>query len=78
LWRENVTPAKIARVALLAAAAGATNAWLCFAGIPVPVEDDPAIKWHVIPAGALHGGILALWPLVVAVGLGTWTALRSR
>jgi hypothetical protein len=35
------------------------NAWLCFAKLPVAVNGNPKLHWDVIPAGALHGAILA-------------------
>lgn len=45
---------------------GAVNAALCFANLPVPVTEKGSIlfQWHLIPAGALHGALLA----VIAVG----------
>jgi hypothetical protein len=55
-----------ARVAFGGGFAGATNAWLCYARLPVAVEDDPTFHWHVIPAGAVHGAVLA----AVAFGVG--------
>jgi hypothetical protein len=79
---------RIARVGFSGALAGTANAWLCYAGIPIPVDPDPGFKWHVIPAGAAHGALLATfafgaarllyaWPLVIrlaaAVPLG-WLA----
>jgi hypothetical protein len=35
------------------------NAWLCFVELPVAVDGNPVFHWHVIPAGAAHGAILA-------------------
>jgi hypothetical protein len=56
--------AALLRVGLCGALGGATNAWLCYAQIPVALEQD--FRWHVVPAGAIHGGLLAL----SAFGLG--------
>jgi hypothetical protein len=61
------------RVALCGALAGATNAWLCYARLPEPVGGNPGFEWHLIPAGAVHGGLLA----VAAFGLGRRMAKRS-
>lgn len=53
-------PSHALRVAAGGALAGAVNAWLCFAGIPVDLESEfVAFRWHLIPAGAVHGSILA-------------------
>lgn len=38
---------------------GAVNAWLCYLGFPVSIMDTH-FQWHLIPAGMLHGSILAL------------------
>lgn len=71
------------------AAGGGINAALCYFRLPVPVEDSAAtFQWHVIPAGAAHGGILAVaavalgltarrlgWPARIASGVaGGWLA----
>jgi hypothetical protein len=48
-----------ARVALCGALGGGVNAWLCYARLPVAVSDNPDFAWHLIPAGAVHGGVLA-------------------
>lgn len=53
-------------VGLFGALGGATNAYLCYARLPVPVEGNPAFAWHVIPAGAVHGGALALGAFALA------------
>jgi hypothetical protein len=53
-------------VGVLGAMGGAVNAWLCYAGIPVPVQKfEPGI----IPGGAVHGALLALVPAAIAVAL---------
>lgn len=63
--RSGLSPAgpmtRLVRVALCGAMAGAVNAWLCYAGLPVPVieRNSSNFEWHVIPAGAVHGGVLA-------------------
>lgn len=43
---------KVIRVAFCGGLAGTANAWLCYAGIPIPVDPFADFKWHVIPAGA--------------------------
>jgi hypothetical protein len=56
-------PARRARVPIGIAGGigGLINAALCYSKWPVPVEDTSAtFHWHVIPAGFIHGGILAL------------------
>ena len=52
-------------IGLLGGVGGAINAWLCYAKFPVPIGEDPALSWHAIPAGGVHGSLLAL----VCVGL---------
>lgn len=66
-----------ARVALGGALAGATNACLCYLRLPVPVHDDPTFAWHVVPAGAFHGGVLAVAAFSVGVASST-RSLRLR
>ena len=44
-------------ISFLGGLGGALNAWWCYAGFPVSTEDFNA--W-IIPAGALHGALLAL------------------
>ncbi len=65
------------RVGLCGALGGATNAWLCFARIPAAVKDDPHFAWHVVPAGALHGGFLAGIAFSLGIALST-RSLRAR
>ena len=50
----------LASVGLGGALGGAANAWLCYARLPVPVDDNPKFAWHVIPAGTFHGAVLAI------------------
>jgi len=50
-------------IGLMGGLGGAVNAWLCYAKIPVS-PGYTEFAWHMIPAGAVHGGVLA----VVAVG----------
>lgn len=59
-------------VGLFGGLGGAANAWLCFAERPVAIKDDPVLHWHVIPAGAAHGAILA------ASAFGIAEAVRSK
>ena len=47
------------RVLLAGAAAGGLNAGLCYAGLPRPVTAHPQFMWDIVPAGVLHGGVLA-------------------
>lgn len=64
-----------ARVGLCGALGGAINAWLCYARLPVAVSDNPHFAWHVVPAGAVHGGMLAV--VAFAVG-GAFSTRRVR
>ena len=48
------------RISAAGALAGGVNAWLCYVRWPVPVERYADFAWHLVPAGALHGAILAL------------------
>ncbi len=52
----------LAWIGLLAALGGGINAALCLSGWPVPPEDigDTVFRWHLIPAGAIHGALLAV------------------
>jgi len=59
---------EILGVALCGALGGGANAWLCYAKLPVQVHDNPEFRWHLIPAGALHGALLA--GIAVACGVG--------
>jgi hypothetical protein len=47
------------RIGLGGALGGATNAWLCYAQLPVAAGGYMSFAWHVIPAGAVHGALLA-------------------
>jgi hypothetical protein len=52
-------------VALAGGIGGLINAALCYWRLPVPIQDSSALfEWHVMPAGCVHGAILA----VVAMG----------
>jgi hypothetical protein len=52
---------RLTRIALAGAVGGLINATLCYLRWPVPVEDTSAkFHWHVLPAGALHGAVLAV------------------
>jgi hypothetical protein len=55
---------------------GATNALLCYAEIPTAVKDSPEFHWHVIPAGAIHGAVLAALAFGVALLLSSQTVPR--
>jgi hypothetical protein len=61
------------RVGACGAVAGAINAWLCYARVPAAVGENPDFAWHLIPAGAVHGAVLA----VCAFGLAARLSKRS-
>jgi len=63
---------RVVRVAFCGALAGAANAWLCYAGIPIPIDPHADFKWHVIPAGAAHGALLAAFAFGAATLLYAW------
>ncbi len=67
-WRWD----RLVLVALLGASAGAVNGWLCLAGIPEPVHDNPTFRWVIVPGGAIHGAVLVLIPVVAAATLAAW------
>jgi hypothetical protein len=48
-------------VALGGSIGGALNALLCYYELPVPVGEGPEYRlaWHIVPAGAVHGAVLA-------------------
>jgi hypothetical protein len=46
---------------------GAINAWLVFKRIPAPMKGEPDLGWSLIPAGGLHGAILAILPVASAL-----------
>ncbi len=56
---------------LAGALGGAINAWLCYADIPVEISEG-YFPWTVVPAGALHGGTLAIVPGLSALATTTW------
>jgi hypothetical protein len=56
----------VARVGLCGTLGGGVNAWLCYARLPVAVDDNPTFAWHLIPAGAVHGAVLALVPFAAS------------
>ncbi len=75
---RRLTRRALGRIGLLGAAAGAINAWLCYAGLPVPVRLEGELfggatpvrfPWTVIPAGAVHGALLAIVPVGLAAFL---------
>lgn len=66
-----------ARVGLCGALGGAINAWLCYARLPVAVSGNPKFAWHVVPAGAVHGGLLAIAAFGVGIAFST-RRLRTR
>jgi hypothetical protein len=67
------------RVGAGGALGGAVNAGLCYMRLPVAVGDfpHPHFAWHVIPAGALHGALLAMAAFSVGVALSNH-GLRAR
>ena len=71
---EELTRLSFWRVGAAGGLAGAANATLCYLRLPVPVkESGVTFHWHVIPAGCLHGALLAL----VAVGAFHLASRRS-
>ena len=56
---------KIFIPALLGGIGGALNAFLCYAKIPVKVDND--FEWHIILAGGCHGALLVLIPVSLAI-----------
>ncbi|MBI3996608.1 MAG: hypothetical protein HY352_03010 [Candidatus Omnitrophica bacterium] len=53
-------------IGLMGGVGGAINAWWCYAKFPVPSDVfSGQFTWHIVPAGAAHGALLAL----VGVGL---------
>jgi hypothetical protein len=42
------------------------------AQVPEPVHDNPKFGWVVVPAGAIHGAVLVLIPVLVAAALAAW------
>jgi hypothetical protein len=63
---------RVVRVAFCGALAGVANAWLCYAGIPIPVDPHADFEWHIIPAGAAHGALLAAFAFGAATLLNAW------
>jgi hypothetical protein len=63
---------RLARVAFSGGLAGTANAWLCYVGIPIPVDPHVGFKWHVIPAGAAHGALLATFAFGAATLVRAW------
>ncbi len=53
-------------VGLLGGIGGGGNAALCYAGIPVSVT---TFQWHIVPAGFLHGAVLAFLGAAAAQGM---------
>ena len=51
-------------VGCFGAIGGAVNAWLCVARIPEAVHDSPALGWLTVPAGAAHGAVLGVLPVL--------------
>jgi hypothetical protein len=60
-------------IGLAGGIAGLANAALCFLRWPVPVHDPAAVfRWHVMPAGFVHGAVLALAAAAAALGARRW------
>jgi len=54
-------------VAIAGGIGGLIDATLCYSKWPVPVEDAAArFHWHVIPAGFVHGALLAVLAVAAA------------
>jgi hypothetical protein len=55
--------ASLLRMTAAGGVGGGLNATLCVLGWPVPVP-SASFRWHLIPAGIAHGGLLALAAIV--------------
>jgi hypothetical protein len=64
------------RTGIAGGLAGALNAWLCYAQVPVQAAGNATFKWHVIPAGAFHGAALAVGAMAATRMLVTHTWAR--
>ena len=51
-------------VGLAGAVGGMLNAALCYVGWPQPIQYAD-FEWHIVPAGFIHGGLLATVPLAI-------------
>ncbi len=67
-----LTTRELRLVGALGGIGGAINAWLCYAKLPGLSVQEMDFLWAIVPAGALHGGLLA----VISVGVAQW--LRER
>src|SRR5260370_30173509 len=75
----SIRPSGLLGIALLGAVGGAINASLCYAEFPVAAGGEH-FKWHVIPAGAAHGAILAGLTVACAswlLGKAVWARLLA-
>ncbi len=55
-------------IGLLGGLGGAINAWLCYRHIPMSpaaAKDFFEFSWWIIPAGTVHGAILAIVPIAI-------------
>ena len=59
-------------VTCLGAIGGAVNAWLCVARIPEPIHDSPGLGWLTVPAGAAHGALLGVLPVLGILVASGW------
>lgn len=49
------------RPTIFAGCGGALNAFLCYSRFPVAIPgSEDVFKWHIIPAGALHGALIVV------------------
>jgi len=68
-------PGRLLSVGIAGALGGGVNATLCYLELPVAVQESAAkFQWHIVPAGAFHGGLLAL----VAFGAALLTTRLSK
>lgn len=64
--RATLSSQALGRIALLGGVGGAINAWLCYAKLPGCSVPEMDFIWAILPAGALHGGLLAVIPVWAA------------
>lgn len=64
---------RLALIGLFGIIGGAASTWFWYAKLPIPGYGDH-VGWSVVPAGAIHGGLLAVFSVGVAATL--WESRR--